>query len=302
MGPEQWLAIAVTAAAGAALGWWLACVFTDPRTGGADAGRFEVTRRAALRQASATYRWCEPWVDELAARNAEMRPAKVEQLRLDIPASGSTVPWRSQEFLAVKQIEALAAAAIALGVASVLSSLSSAVMLAAVMGFLIYGASISEVARKARRRRNVIRRRFASTFDLVALMLDVGATFPEALKTVAAESRGHPLGEELERLLQNTEMGELRADALKAFGERLADEDIQEMMSSVVEAEELGTPIAETLRTQIEQIRQKRVHWAERTAEEAKVQLVFPAMIIMLACLVIVAAPFILSALFASRT
>jgi hypothetical protein len=60
----------------------------------------------------------------------------------------------------------------------------------------------------------------------------------------------------------------------------------------------LGTPIADIMKVQIEQMRQKRIQWAEKSSEEAKVKIVFPAMLIMLACLIIIAAPFIFDAAF----
>jgi tight adherence protein C len=69
-------------------------------------------------------------------------------------------------------------------------------------------------------------------------------------------------------------------------------------MAAIIEGEALGTPLADTMRTQAEQIRLKRSQWAEKAAEESKVALVFPAMIIMVACLAIVVAPFILGALY----
>jgi len=47
-------------------------------------------------------------------------------------------------------------------------------------------------------------------------------------------------------------------------------------------------------------MRQKRSQWAEKASEEAQVMLVFPAVLIMIGCLVIVAAPFVLNAMFSA--
>ena len=61
------------------------------------------------------------------------------------------------------------------------------------------------------------------------------------------------------------------------------------------ESEELGVPIAETLKSQADRMREKRMAWAEKAAHEAEVTMVFPSMLIMMACLITVGTPFILA-------
>jgi len=89
-----------------------------------------------------------------------------------------------------------------------------------------------------------------------------------------------------------------REDALRNFVTRTQDEDVAEVVLAIIEGEELGTPLAKILRIQAEQMRQKRSQWAEKASSEAEVTLVFPAMLIMIACLILVVAPFILTAIF----
>jgi pilus assembly protein TadC len=67
---------------------------------------------------------------------------------------------------------------------------------------------------------------------------------------------------------------------------------------ALIEGQQLGTPLADILQTQANQMRQKRTQWAEKASAESEVALVFPAMLIMLGCLILIAAPFVLSALF----
>lgn len=89
-----------------------------------------------------------------------------------------------------------------------------------------------------------------------------------------------------------------RDDALRNFARRVQDDDVAEFVAGVIEGEKLGTPLAQIFRVQAEQMRQKRSQWAEKAAAESEVALVFPAMLIMVACLIIVAAPFVLTAIF----
>jgi hypothetical protein len=48
------------------------------------------------------------------------------------------------------------------------------------------------------------------------------------------------------------------------------------------------------MRNQADQMRLKRSQWGEKAAAEAQVQMTFPAMIVMLACMLLVLGPFVL--------
>ena len=77
----------------------------------------------------------------------------------------------------------------------------------------------------------------------------------------------------------------------------MQDDDISEVVFACNESEELGVPISETLELQADKIRQKRSDWAESAAQEAEISLTFPAMVIMVACILTVVMPFALSSL-----
>lgn len=299
MAPELLMSTCVGGAVASAASL-VASIVSAPRTIAAELGRFEADRRGQLRRASVLYRFGEPLIDEMVANVNEAFARPIATLARDLPAVGDPTPWRPQEFFAVRLVEALLAAALGALIAAWLWSPSVAIVAGPAVLILYLWQSVQTVKTRAKKRRNQIRRRFTSTFDLVSLMLAVGATFSEAVQAVAEESQEHPLGEELARMLRDTHMGRLRGDALRGFSDRLADADIREVMVSIVEAEELGTPIADTIETQVEQMRLKRTQWAEKVSEESTVKLVFPLMINVLACLVIVASPFLLDYLLQS--
>ena len=70
-------------------------------------------------------------------------------------------------------------------------------------------------------------------------------------------------------------------------------------MFAINKGEELGTPLSAILREQAEQMRLKRSQRGEKAAAEAEVNIVFPGMVLMIACLLIVIAPIILPAVLA---
>jgi tight adherence protein C len=278
------------------LAWMLAAVATAPRVVDPQLGRFEEARRTSVRQQSALYRFFEPWIDEMAAEFAERRPELERQLRWQLTASGECAPWLAGERWAVWQIEAVLAA-----IAAVLFGWFMGGMLLGVAGGIVAFFAYRELRRRELRQRHerrcrTIKRLLAGAVDLLALMLEVGGNFHESLAAVADRHRETPLGDELGRVLGDIDAGRPRKEALQGFAERVADDDVSDLVFAVVQGEELGTPLTSILRNQADQMRQKRSQWAEKAAEEAQVTIVFPAMVIMVACLIIVAAPFVLAA------
>ena len=283
------------------LAWAVAQIVTAPRVVSAELGRFEEERRETLRADSDVFRWFEPWIDELAGFVRKTQSARLPQLRDDLIGAGADIAWTPEEHLATKQVESIVAGLIGVFFGSVLGGYSLALFFGAFGLFAYqYYASWSLRSQSLKRRRT-IRRRLAPAIELQALMMEVGSGFQESLQAVAEEAGSHPLGVELRRVLRDLSLGRPRVAALSDFSERLADDDTRDLMAAIIQGEELGTPLAETMRTQAEQLRQKRSQWAEKAAEESKVALVFPAMLIMAACLAIVVAPFVLSAFYVAN-
>ena len=280
------------------LAWMVLRIATVPRFIDPAFGRFELERREELRAANSVYRWFEPWIDELTPWIERSYGKLVDQVRTNLIGSSELLPWKPSEFIAVKRIESILAGLGGVAFGAMMQSIGWAIGLGLIGYFGYVGFALRQLRARAEKRRFAIRRRLASAIDLMSLMMEVGAGFQEALETVTREAGDHPLGEEFRRILRDLSLGRPRREALKSFADRLIDDDARELMSAIIEGETLGTPLAETMRTQAEQMRLKRSQWAEKAAEESKVQLVFPAMIIMAACLVIVVAPFILSALY----
>lgn len=295
-----WLISSTLAAlAVAALAWLAIDIATRPRVIDPALGRFELERRQQLRSASGLYRWCEPWIDELAAA-AEAGPTALtlERVQNDLIGAGESNPWKPSEFIARNRVEALLAGGSAAAAVGLIAGAGAGLLFGAAAYAFTSALSSRRLSSQASKRRLAIRRRLAAAIDLMALMMEVGASFQESLETVARDASQHPLGEELRRVLRDLTLGRPRREALKSFAERLGDEDTRETIQSVIEGEALGTPLADTMRTQAEQMRLKRSQWAEKAAEESKVTLVFPAMLIMAACLAIVVAPFVLTAMY----
>jgi tight adherence protein C len=278
---------------------WVLGFLTRPAGKPAAQSSFEAARRQKLRAGSWVYRWFEAGIDKLARRHARRPNSRLEKIRKDLVVAGEPLPITAEEYLAFRQLESFLVAVAAGLFAWFMSGLAVAGLvfgLIAAFGYqLLMGNRVSE---RARRRLKDLKKRLPFAIDLMALMMEAGATFQEAMGTAIKENRGTPLADEFGLVQRDIALGRTRQDALTALQQRLGDADLSEIIFAVNKGEELGTPLSQILRAQAEQMRLKRTQWLEKAAAEAQVSIVFPGLLIMVACLLIVVAPFLLGALY----
>ncbi len=142
-----------------------------------------------------------------------------------------------------------------------------------------------------------LRLRLPFVVDQIALMMQAGAEFEGSLQTAVRDNADHPLGRELAEVLRQISLGRPRTQALNDLRMRLDDKDVSELVFAINKGQELGTPLSGIFREQADQMRLKRSQWGEKAAQEAQVQMVFPGMIVMVACLIIIIAPILMPAL-----
>jgi tight adherence protein C len=256
---------------------------------------FEQERRRRLRSASAIYRRLEPAVDELAEWHARRWTALRDWVGRKLVASGQSA-WTPPVFLATKQLESqffgVGVGLVAMGMLSIDPVISCLMGLVGALGY--QGMMLRGLDRRAKRRLRSIRSRLPFAVDLLALIMEAGATFSEALAVVVREMEGHPLADEFGQVLRNIKLGVTRAGALKHLAESLGLSELTELVSTIIQGEEGGTPLSEVLKIQAHQMRLKRSQWLEQASGKANVHIVYPGMISMLACLLIILAPFVL--------
>lgn len=256
---------------------------------------FEETRRAELRASSSTYRNMEPLVDELTAFFPNNYAA--DQLAHHMKLSSDFPQWTPAEFMAAKTIEG---ALVFLGIFVLLFPFGFPFLafgLAAVTGFTYPAMARRSVISTAQQRLRKVKLRLPFAIDQVSLMMEAGAGFEDSLRTVVADNPEHPLSVEFSEVVRQMALGRPRGQALTGLRDRMADDDISEIVFAIIKGEELGTPLSNILREQANQMRLKRSQWGEKAASEAEVQMVFPGMITMIACLLVIVAPILLPVL-----
>lgn len=117
------------------------------------------------------------------------------------------------------------------------------------------------------------------TTDLLTLCVEAGLDFMGAVNIVVEKGGRGPLQRELFHVLQEIKIGATRREALENMATRINLSSINAFVSSLVQADKLGTPLGEALRIQSEQRRTERFQRAEKMAQEAPVKLLFPLLI-----------------------
>lgn len=125
------------------------------------------------------------------------------------------------------------------------------------------------------RRRNVFRA-LPDLIDLLTICLEAGMGLDAALNLVVRKGQDGPLKDELERTLKEIRVGKTRAQAMKDMAKRLDMKEVTSFVVAVVQAEQIGGNLSNTLKVQSEIARESRWQKAQELAQKAPVKMLFP--------------------------
>ena len=165
---------------------------------------------------------------------------------------------------------------------------------AGLFGFL---APVMLLRRRAKNRQIAFWKALPDSLDLLTTCVEAGLSLDFAFQRVAERQTG-PVGVEISRMLREKALGQTRKEALTAMAERVDLPDVNVFVHSVIQAETLGTSIAQVLRTQARQLRTRRRQRAEQVARQAAPKMVFPLVFFVLPSLfIVVLGPIVINAL-----
>ena len=126
------------------------------------------------------------------------------------------------------------------------------------------------------RRQHNIQRALPFVLDLLTLSVEAGLDFMTAMQRITTRRQVDELGEEMLQVIREIQLGKTRRLALGDMAKRVDQTDVRTVVSALIQADELGVGIAQILRIQSDQMRQRRFERAEKLANEAPVKLLFP--------------------------
>jgi tight adherence protein C len=202
--------------------------------------------------------------------------------------AGNPPGWSPERIMEMQGLGLLVFAAV-----GGLSGLILGFSLPATVGLLLLGGAFGfwlpfiVVYQIGATRQEEIKKALPDAMDLLTVSVEAGMGFDAAVAQVAGSMPG-PLAQEFARMLQEMQMGQRRSDALRDMAGRSKVSELRTLATAVVQATELGVPIANVLREQAAEMRLRRRQRAEEQAQKVPVKVVFPLILCILPALFIV--------------
>jgi tight adherence protein C len=251
----------------------------DRRSGGSlisqDIHGQEVNARALILEEAAGTRVALPLFRWLASTARRITPfGWVDALRRNLMLAGKTGDYTLERTLALKF--ALGALGLVFGIAF-LGSLGSTrqLLLTGVIAAVFFFVPDLLASAQGRQRQDAMLRELPDTLDQVTMSVDAGLGFEAALSRAAKAGDG-PMAEELTRMLRELQLGISREQALRNLGDRTNVADLDSFILAIIQSERYGIPVAQVLRFQAAEVRDKRRQRAEEKALKIPVMLIFP--------------------------
>jgi tight adherence protein C len=217
-------------------------------------------------------------------------PKFKDWIRRTLIAAGSPNYYTAEEYLALSLFYGtMIASAVSLFYIVALGGYS---FISMVLGFMVgMGMTIFKLREMAAKRLRLITKRVPYALDLISLAMSAGATFTEAIGTVVQEKSDDPFNEELKIVLAEIELGTTRRQALQNLSLRIPVDMLRSIVASVIQAEDLGTPLADVLHSQASLLRLQRSVRAENLAAVASVRIMVPGALILFSVILAVFGP-----------
>lgn len=168
-----------------------------------------------------------------------------------------------------------------------LSIKSGSLVIMAVMGGVGYLIPDFLLNSWQKSRQEKITRSLPDLLDMLTVSVEAGLGFDAAIQKVVEKSEG-PLSEEFQKTLGEIKIGKPRREALKDMAARLEVDDVSTFVGAMVQADQLGVSIANVLRVQADQVREKRKQRAEEKAQKAPIKMLIPMVFFIFPALLIV--------------
>ncbi len=254
---------------------------------------FEQQAVERMRASSAVFRNAEPLVRQLAKQYVPS--AKLRDFTYCLELKEDSPPWTAPLFCATKLLEAiLVGFGVALWFLLLIRSAIPAILLGFVFGAIVYYLTIKSYKKEANDLKRRIKLRLPFVVDLMSLTRGAGASFKESLEITVEENRDAPIGRVFKRVLEEFNLGKSEREVMDSLNERMQDWDFSELVFTLNRGAAFGVPIADALATLSNQMRLKRQQWIEQAAGKAQAQILFPGVIVMIACMIQILAPFVL--------
>ena len=218
-----------------------------------------------------------PVIQRLSRAGRRQEGGAIARIDAKLERAGYPGGLRGADWVGVKLMAMIGFAVLGLILGLLLTGGSFVVALL----FLVGGAGIGYIAPEFWLGRRIKARSFGmvlqlpDALDLLTISVEAGLGFDAALAKVVEKMEG-PLVDEFRQALAEVRMGRPRREALRDVANRADAQPVSNFIGAIVQAEQLGGPIAKVLQIQSNQLRIERRQRAEEAAAKAPVKMLFP--------------------------
>jgi tight adherence protein C len=164
---------------------------------------------------------------------------------------------------------------------------STFILLSLSIGGLGYYYPLFYLSTRKKQRMVFVQKNLADFFDMINLSVEAGLGLDAAILRVCKNNKG-PLSEEFLRAMEDMRLGKSRREAFIQLRNRVPVDAFQSIMTTIIQADQLGIGLTKVLRTLTERIREHQRQLAREKAMKAPIKMMFPIVLFIFPALFIV--------------
>lgn len=243
------------------------------------------SREVGKNELGAQERLLVPVLERLRGLAVRLSPSgTTARIGRSLDKAGNPAMWTVERIMGAKGLGLLVAPVLALlvlgfSVVGLLVAVAAGAAFFFLPDLLVYNLGL--------KRQQELSRGLADALDMLTVCVEAGQGFDAAILQVARTVEG-PIAGEFARVLSEMQIGKSRGEAFSALGDRTTAPEVKNFVSTLVQADRLGLPIAAVLREQTKEMRVVRRQKAEEAAQKVTVKILFPLLLCIFPALFIV--------------
>jgi tight adherence protein C len=213
--------------------------------------------------------------------------AQGDKLRKSLVLAGRPTSQHYTRFVATKATVGFVLCMVGFWLMLPLAPFMTTILVSLTLGTVGFIVPSLWLGRAIKARQYNMKRELPDSLDLITIGVSAGLAFDGAVAEVV-DKWDNDLSHEFSTMLGELRMGMGRRQALTNLTERTQVDEIQVMVSQLIQADELGMSLTDTLLTLADQMRLRRRQRAEELAHKAAVKMLIPLVFLIFPALFIV--------------
>lgn len=223
-----------------------------------------------------------PFFQQVGRLFGRLTPAgSIESLDHQLVIAGNPMGLRGREFYGLRILFILLGIGLAFLLIQRGNGDSSYLLMAIVSVVMMFFLPRIWLRNLVKKKQQKILRALPDALDMLSVCADAGLGFDQSLQRVS-ETWKSPLATEFNRVVAEMNMGQTRAQAMRSMANRLDVPEVSSFVAVIIQSDELGMSIADTLHAQANQVRIERRYWAQEQARKIPTKMLFPLVFLIL--------------------